>query len=81
MALSEYAKIRILTLWRENKGPSVIVKVLSEENITTTRKSVSLFIGRYVACVCVCVCVNGYVDMLYLRFNYLLCSLCSHRLT
>jgi len=29
----------------------------------------------------VCVCVNGYVDMLYLRFNYLLCSLCSHRLT
>ena len=29
MVLSEYAKIRILTLWRENSGPTVIVKALN----------------------------------------------------
>jgi hypothetical protein len=46
MVLSEYAKIRILTLRRENNGPTVIVKVLKQENNITTRKMVTLFIGR-----------------------------------
>jgi len=66
MVLSENTKIRILTLWVENKGPSMIAKVLSEENITTTRKSVSLFIGRYVACMCMCKWVCRYAVLLAL---------------
>ena len=49
MVLSKYAKLRILTLWRENKGPTVIVQILVDEGIYTTQKSVSLFIGRYVS--------------------------------
>ncbi len=44
MVLCEYAKLRILSLWRESKA--VIVHLLAEEGITTTRKSVSLFIAR-----------------------------------
>ena len=48
MVLSEYAKIRILTLWREGLGPTKISEVLQEsEKITTTRKSISLFLARY----------------------------------
>ena len=43
MVLSEYAKIQILTLWRENSGPTVIVKVLKQENIIITRKTVTLY--------------------------------------
>ena len=46
MVLSEYAKIRILTLWRENNGPTAIVKSLEQENISTTRKTVTFFIAR-----------------------------------
>ena len=39
MVLSEYAKIRILTLWREGLGPTKISDVLKEcEKMTTTRK-------------------------------------------
>ena len=49
MVLSEYAKLRILSAWRENKGPTVIVKMLADEGIKTTRKGVSLFISRYVS--------------------------------
>ena len=44
MVLSEYAKIRILTLWRENNGPTAIVKSLEQENISTTRKTVTFFL-------------------------------------
>jgi len=48
MVLSEYSKIQILTLWREGNSPTVIVRVLAGENIRTTRKTVSLFISRYI---------------------------------
>lgn len=44
--LSEYAKIRILSLWRDSKGPIAIVEALAKEGIRTTRKPVSLFIAR-----------------------------------
>ena len=48
MVLSEYAKIRILTLWRDGLGPTRIAELLKQyEGIETTRKSVSLFLGRY----------------------------------
>ena len=53
MVLSDYAKIRILNLWREGKGPTAIVEDLSRESIKTTRKTVTLFIARYVLPVCV----------------------------
>ena len=56
MVLSEYSKIRILTLWREGNGPTVIVRVLAGENIITTRKTVSLFISRYIL-LCLNVCM------------------------
>ena len=47
MVLSDYAKIRILTLWRAGLGPTVIAELLErDEGIRTTRKSVSLFIAR-----------------------------------
>ena len=47
MALSAYARIRILTLWRAGLGPTVIAELLEcDEGIRTTRKSVSLFIAR-----------------------------------
>ena len=46
MVLSEYAKIRILTLWRNGSGPTSIVEMLDEEGIKTTRKSVTCFIAR-----------------------------------
>ena len=48
MVLSKYAKIRILTLWREGDGPTIILRKLESEGIMTTRKTVSLFISRYV---------------------------------
>ena len=53
--INEYAKIRILTLWREGLGPTRILEVLEEcENnvITTIRKSISLFIVRYILLPC-----------------------------
>ena len=56
MVLSDYAKIRILNLWREGKGPTAIVEDLSRESIKTTRKTVTLFISRYVLPVRVCHC-------------------------
>ena len=47
MVLSDYAKIRILTLWREGLGLTVITEQLKQqEGIQTTLKSVSLFIAR-----------------------------------
>ena len=46
MVLSDYAKITILTLWREGKGPTAIVEALEKEKIKTTRKTVTLFIAR-----------------------------------
>ena len=51
MVLSEYAKI--LTLWRDGLGPTLITELLKQhEGIQTTRKSVSLFLARYVQCTC-----------------------------
>lgn len=47
MVLSEYAKLRILSIWREGNGPTAIMKALEAEKIKTTRQSVSLFIKRY----------------------------------
>lgn len=48
MVLSEYAKLRILALWRDGLGPTQIRDVLRQkEGIETTRKSVSMFIARY----------------------------------
>lgn len=49
MVLSEYAKLRILTIWRGDLGPTWITELLRKhEDIQTTRKSVSLFLARYV---------------------------------
>ena len=48
MVLSEYAKIRIPTLWSEGDGPTVILRKLKFEGIKTTMKTLSLFISRYV---------------------------------
>ena len=50
MVLSEYAKIRILTLWRERNGATAIVEKLEVEKIKTTRKTVTCFIARYILC-------------------------------
>ena len=47
MVLSEYAKIRILTLWRQGFGPTTIADKLNDEDVKTTRKTVSLFISRF----------------------------------
>ena len=47
MVLSEYAKIRILTLWRKGNGPTTIVEKLEAEEIITTRKTVTCFIAGY----------------------------------
>ena len=48
MVLSEYSKLRILSLWRAGVGPSGIADTLwQEDEIKTTRKSVSMFIARY----------------------------------
>ena len=56
MVLSDYGKIRILNLWREGKGPTAIVEDLSRESIKTTRKTVTLFISRYMYVLIVRVC-------------------------
>ena len=46
MVLSEYAKMRILTLLRNGSGRTSIVEMLDEEGIETTPKSVTCFIAR-----------------------------------
>lgn len=46
MILSEHTKLRILSLWREGKGPTAIIHTLAIENMLVSRKSVSLFVAR-----------------------------------
>ena len=41
MVLREYAKIRILTLWRENNGPTLTVKILTMHPRTSTETTQS----------------------------------------
>ena len=47
MVLTDYAKLKILSLWRHGDGPTLIVKKLQDDGIITTRKTVSLLISRY----------------------------------
>ena len=53
MVLSEYAKIRMLIMWREGYGPTSIVKMLDAESIKITQESVTCFIARYII-LCMC---------------------------
>ena len=46
LVLSDYAKVQILTPWREGFGPTMITEQ-RKNTIRTTRKSVSLFMARY----------------------------------
>jgi len=47
MVLTDYAKLKILSLWRHGDGPTLIVKKLQADGIITTRKTVSSLISRY----------------------------------
>ena len=53
MVLSEYAKIRILTLWRNGSGPTSIVEMLDEGHQDYTEKC-DLLHCKVRICICTC---------------------------
>ena len=67
MVLSEYAKLRILALWRYGLGPTELLKL--HENIQTTRKSVSQFIARYALYCNVCSRTSHFLPFLSYRYR------------